>query len=160
MIDLCPHLRIHTKPAVQRIPRPCDQAHRKLALKHKNAHARRRRRRQQLEHERRADLVGRVADANIKVGQVRLDDVAQQDVEAFLGRCALHALGQLGGHARVHFDGDAAFGFGQDARCQIACARTDFEHDVGLFEGGFVDDCVGDAGVFEDVLPGGKELVT
>jgi hypothetical protein len=40
----------------------------------------------------------------------------------------------------------------EDASCEVAGSRADFEDGVGLLEEGFVDDGIGDARVLEDVL--------
>lgn len=97
-------------------------------------------------------MVGRVADADVEVGEVGLDHVAEDDVEAFALRCALDTFGDFGGHARVEFDGDAFFGLFEDLDRQVAGAGTDFEDYVGLFKVSFVDDRSSHAGVLEDVL--------
>jgi hypothetical protein len=110
--------------------------------------------RQQLEDERRADLVWRVADADVEVWELRLDDIAEQDIEPLLRRRTLHPLGQFGSHARIHFDGDAFAGFLQDAGCEVAGSWADFEDDVRLFEVGFGYYCVCNAWILENVLTG------
>jgi len=40
----------------------------------------------------------------------------------------------------------------EDASCEVAGSRTDFEDGIGLLEEGFVDDGIGDTWVLEDVL--------
>jgi hypothetical protein len=67
-------------------------------------------------------------------------------------RLALEALCQFGGHARVHFHGDAFAGGLEDAGCEVAGSGTDFEDGVSLFEKGFGDDGICDAWILEDVL--------
>ena len=67
-------------------------------------------------------------------------------------RLALEAFRQFGGHARVHFHGDAFAGGLEDAGGQVAGSGTDFEDGIGLFEECFVNDGIGDAWVLEDVL--------
>ena len=61
-----------------------DEAHRELALEHQDRHAEERAVREQPKDERGGDLVGRVGDADVKVGQLRLDKVADDDLEPML----------------------------------------------------------------------------
>lgn len=65
---------------------------------------------------------------------------------------SLHTLGELGGHARIHFDDRDLFRLLQNAHRQITRTRTDFQHRVGGFEGGLVDDALGHERVLEDML--------
>lgn len=65
---------------------------------------------------------------------------------------SLHTLGELGSHARIHFDDRDLFRFFQNAYRQITRTRTDFQHRVGRFEGGLVDDALGHERVLEDML--------
>jgi len=64
----------------------------------------------------------------------------------------LEALCQFGGHAWVHFHGDAFASGLEDAGCEVAGSRTDFEDGIGLLEEGFGDDGIGHTWVLEDVL--------
>ena len=114
-------------------------------------------------------LVGRVADADVKVGQIRLDHVAEQDLEALLLGLALDALGELGGHPGIQLDGHDLLGLFEDPSRQVARSGADFEDDlegavsyeiledvesanVALFKIGLVDDGLRYPGIFEDVL--------
>ena len=81
-----------------------------------------------------------------------LDHVAEYDVQLFVLWFALEALCEFGGHARVHFDGDAFARGLEDAGCEVSGSRADFEDDVRLLEVSFGNDGIGDAGVLEDVL--------
>jgi hypothetical protein len=51
-------------------------------------------------------LIRRIADANIKVRQISLDDIPQKHLESFLLRLALHTLRHFGRHTRIEFDSD------------------------------------------------------
>ena len=48
-------------------------------------------------------LVGGIAYADVKVGQIHLYHIAQHDIQPFLLRCALHALRDFSCHARIQF---------------------------------------------------------
>ena len=76
------HVRGQARP--ERGARLRDEAQRKLALEHQDGHAEERPVREQAEDERGGDLVGRVGDADVKVGQVRLDKVANDDLQSAL----------------------------------------------------------------------------
>ena len=82
------HVRGQARP--ERGARLRDEAQRKLALEHQDRHAEERPVREQAEDERRGDLVGRVGDADVEVRQLRLDKVADDDLQSAL-------LGPVGG---------------------------------------------------------------
>ena len=118
------------------------------------------------EHKRcRADLIRGVGDADIEEGQVLLNEVPDKDFQAlgFGSACSqhllrrpsvlareqgaddalsLHALGELGGHARVHLDGEAVLALLQDANRQVAGAGANLEHAIGRAQVRFVDDAI------------------
>ena len=64
---------------------------------------------QQLKHERRRDLVGRVSNANVKEGEVYFDGVAADQFELVLVTHHVYTFGHFGHHAGVDFDGDDLF---------------------------------------------------
>lgn len=68
-------LRVDGQAAVERVPRARNQPHRKLVLEHDDGGAEGRPVRQQLERERRGDLVRDVCHAHVKVRQLHLHDV-------------------------------------------------------------------------------------
>lgn len=74
-------LRVDGQAAVERVPRRSHQAHGKLALEHENGGAEHGAVAQQFEGERGGDLVRRVGHAQVKVGELHLDDVALQDLQ-------------------------------------------------------------------------------
>jgi len=53
---------------------------------------------------------------------------------------SLHALGELGGHARVHLDGEAGLALLQDAYGQVASAGADLKHAIRRAQVSLVDD--------------------
>lgn len=69
MGDAGQELRVGGQPAVQRVPGLSQQAHRELVLKHDDSGAEPAAVRQQLEGQRRADLVGDVGHAYVEVRQ-------------------------------------------------------------------------------------------
>lgn len=78
------HVRGQAGPEVRAGTR--DEAERELALEHQDRDAAQRAVREQAEDERRGDLVGRVGDADVEVGQLGFDEVADDDLEfALLG---------------------------------------------------------------------------
>jgi hypothetical protein len=83
------HVRGQTRP--ERGTGLRDEPHRELALEHQYGHAEERSVRQEAEDERGRDLVGRVGDADVEVGELRLDEIADYDLEpALLGPGMLH----------------------------------------------------------------------
>ena len=132
MRDIRPHLRIHTEPAIQLIPRSRKQPHGEFALKHENGAARGRGHGEEFEDERGGDLVGRVGDADVEAGKGRFYGVADEDGEFFLEGCAHDAFGGFGGHAGVHLDGGAVGGAGEDEDGEVAGSGADFEDGLRL----------------------------
>ena len=63
-----------------------DEPQRELALEHENGHAEQRPVRQEPEDERRRDLVRRVGDTDVEVGEFGLHKVADHDLESTLLR--------------------------------------------------------------------------
>ena len=98
------------------------------------------------------NLIRRITDANIEIRQFHLAHIPQQHLQPLRFRFPLHPFRHFGGHARVQLHRDDLLRFFQDLDRQVACARADFQHDVTLFEIGFVDDGLSYAGVFEHVL--------
>jgi len=135
MRDIRPHLRIHTEPTIQFISRAREQTHGEFALEHQHGAARRRGHGEEFEDERGGDLVGRVGDADVEVGEGRFYGVADEHGEFLLEGCAHDAFGGFGGHAGVHFDGGAVGGAGEDQDGEVAGSGTDFED--GLVVGGY-----------------------
>ena len=68
--DAREQLRVDGQAAVERVARARDQAHGELVLEHDDGRAEGRAVRQQLEGERRGDLVGDVGHAQVEVGQL------------------------------------------------------------------------------------------
>jgi len=62
--------------------------------------------RQQLENERRADLVGDVGDADVEKGQLNSHDIARNQHELVGVLRVFEPLGELGDHARVELNCD------------------------------------------------------
>ena len=176
MVDLRPHLRIDREPAVELVARFREETHGEFALEHEDAGTWGRGEREEFECQGGGDLsssrsfaplyrvtfvpqkvsysylVRRVADANIKVRQVRLDHIPQHDLQSLLLRLPLHPLGDLGRHPRIEFHGDDSFCLFEDFDSQVARSGADFENDVALLEVGFVDYGLGDSRVAENVL--------
>jgi len=76
------HVRGETRP--ERGTGLRDQSHREFALEHQYGHAEDRPVRQETEDERGRDLVGSVGDADVKVGELCLDEIADDDLEPTL----------------------------------------------------------------------------
>ena len=121
------------------------------SLKHQDAGTRGVGLGEELEDEGRGDLVGGVADADVEGREGGLDDVAEQDLELPLLGLPLHALGDLGGHARVHLHGDDLLRLFQDPHRQVARPRTHLQHRVRRLQPRFVDDLLRDSRVLEDI---------
>lgn len=128
MRDSRPHLRIHTEPAIQLVPRPREQPHGEFALEHEHSAAGRGGHGEEFEDEWGGDLVGRVGDADVEVGKGRFYGVANEDGEFLLEGSAHDAFGGFGGHAGVHFDGGAVGGAGEDEDGEVAGSGADFEY--------------------------------
>lgn len=76
------HVRGQTRP--ERGTRLRDEPHRELALEHQYGHAEERSVGQETEDERGRDLVRRVGNADVEVGELRLDEIADYDLEPTL----------------------------------------------------------------------------
>lgn len=162
MVDLCVQLHVGGQAGPERGTGLRDQSHRELALEHQYGHSEERSMRQQAEDERGGYLVGRVGDADVKVGQLCFYKVAYDDLESTLlgprgkgqfyyyllslrgdrGRMvdvlALHALCELGRHARVHFHRRAVLCLLQYSHSQVSCTRPNFKDfirraEIGLY---------------------------
>lgn len=84
VVDLGVELHVRGQTGPERGAGLRDQPHRELALEHQYRHPEQRPVREQTEYERGGDLVGRVGDADVKVGQLRLHKVTDDDFEPML----------------------------------------------------------------------------
>ena len=84
MVHARVQLHVGREARPERGARLRDEARGKFALEHQDRDAEERPVREQPEDERRGDLVRRVRDADVKVGQLRLDKVPDDDLEAAL----------------------------------------------------------------------------
>ena len=157
VVDAAQQLDVRGQAAVQRVPGAGDQPHRELVLEHDDRRAERRGVRQQLEGQRRRDLVGDVCHTQIEIRQLRPHHVALQDRQLGLVRGPGDAAAELEDHARVDLDGDDGPRALEQPQRQVPRARPYLEDDVGGFHPGLVDDGVDDGRVLEDVLPPGLE---
>ena len=128
-----------------------DEAQRELALEHQDCGAEERAVREEAEDERGGDLVGRVGDADVEVGQLCFHKVADDDLESTLlgplkkrkgvfflhsvegvrgwvgDVLALDALCELCGHAGVHLHRCAVLCLVQYEHRQVSRTWADFE---------------------------------
>lgn len=84
MVDLCVQLHVGGQAGPERGTGLRNQSHRELALEHQYGHSEERSMRQQAEDERGGYLVGRVGNADVKVGQLCFYKVAYDDLESTL----------------------------------------------------------------------------
>lgn len=75
-------------------------------------------------------LVRGIANANIKIGQFGLHHIAQDNLEALLGRGSLKTLGDFSRHTRIQFHGHNLLRLLQDLCRQVSSSGTDFEDDL------------------------------
>lgn len=152
MVDFGVELDVGGEATPEGLVRPGGEAERELALEHEDRDAGEGPRREELEDDGGRDLVRRVADADVEVGEGHLAEVAEDDLELAALARAVHTLVQLGAHARVHLDDGALLALLEDADSEVTGTRTDFEDDVGGLEVGLVDDVLRYEGVLENVL--------
>lgn len=150
--DLGPHLHIDGQSAVQRVTRSGQKTHGKLVLEHEHGHSRRPRQVQQLENQRRRDLVRCVGNANVKVGELGLDTVSEHDFQLLLLGLALDSFGQLSGHSRIHLDGNHLSSLLENSNSQVTGTGADFQNSVTGLDVGLVDNTLGHKRVFENML--------
>lgn len=85
---------------------------------------------QELEKQRRGDLVGDVGHTHIKKWKLDFQDISLNDLQIpFLLR-AFHTLEHLPDHSCVVFDGDYFLGPFKQFDGQIPCTRAHFKDDV------------------------------
>ena len=108
--------------------------------------------REQLEDERRRDLVRDVGDAQVEEGQLELHEVGVVELELVRQLRALHALLQLDHHPRVVLDRDDALRRLEQLERQVARARAHLEHDVRCAERRLLDHRLRHQRVLQQVL--------
>lgn len=84
VVDLGVQLHVRGQAGPERGTGLRDQPHREFALEHQYGHPEERSVGEEAEDEGGRDLVGRVGDADVKVGELRLHKVADDDLESTL----------------------------------------------------------------------------
>jgi hypothetical protein len=84
VVDLGVELYVRGQTRPERGTGLRDEPHRELALEHQYGHAEERPVGQETEDERGRDLVRRVGDADVEVGELRLHEIADYDLEPTL----------------------------------------------------------------------------
>lgn len=100
-------------------------------------------------------LIRSVTDADLEgrqLGEICLDEIAQNNLKFLLCRRPLNRLCNFRCHSGIQFDSNDLFRFLKNSRRQDTRTRTDFEYRLAGLNVGLVDDGIGDCGVFQDVL--------
>jgi hypothetical protein len=103
MIHPREELHVHTKAAVHVASGLRNQTHCEFSLKHEDGAAEHRPVLEELEHERRRDLIRGIRDAKIEEWQLGLDGVALNELKFVLVAELVNSLSYLGDHTRVYF---------------------------------------------------------
>lgn len=77
-----------------------------------------------------AYLVRSIANADIKVWQLSLHHITENNLETFLGRSALETLGDFGRHTRIQFHRNNLLRFIQNLGRQVTGTGTDFKNNL------------------------------
>ena len=85
---------------------------------------------EEFEDEGRGDLVRHVGNANVKEGQLSLDDITHHDLQLLLVVGPLHPLLQLGHHPGVQLTGSDLLDLVQHLDCQVTRTRPNLQHCV------------------------------
>lgn len=128
--DLGQELDVHREATVQVITGTGYQTHGKLTLEHENGRPEEWSLLQQLKSKRRRNLVRSIGDADVKVGQLSLQKVTNDDVKLFLLGSPLDTLDQFSCHSGILFDNVHLLSTFQELHSQVTGTRTDFEHDI------------------------------
>lgn len=101
------------------------------------------------------DLIRSVTDDDLELrqlGQIRLDEVTQHNLQLLLLRRPLHLLGQFGRHAGIQFHRNDVLRLLQNSARQDTRTRTNFKNGLGRLDIRLVDDVVCDRSIFQNVL--------
>ena len=107
---------------------------------------------QELEDERRADLVGRVGYTEVKEGEVDLDGIACYHLELVRVAQVLNTLGDFGDHASINLNRYNFLATLKQRRSEVTSARTDLQYDIRWFNARLLYDLLHHEWVFQYVL--------
>ena len=128
--DPCKELRVHRQPAVQGLTGLGHQPHGKLALEHQDGSAEQGPVAQELEGQRRGDLIGRVGYADVEVREIMLQHVSLNDLKLARLWGPLEPTLELENHAGVHLVRYHLLGNFQELCGQVSRSRSDLQDHV------------------------------